>query len=249
MTSTSRTAHAEPLDASTVPSLPETVSSPTYDRAALRTGVEHIGVGSFHRAHQAVHSDELTRRGETGWGLTGVGLHSRAIGEVLTAQGGLYLVVRSPEADATRVVGPLVRCLYRPDDPAAVLAALTAPSTRLVTLTITGTGHRIDPHTREFDPGGPHHLPDLAVAGWLRYLRGEDYGGEDFPVEGPRQDLIPRAQRSGDDAGPLLTESLSGPLREDPRFVQPVTEALQALGRQGAREVVGEHLARPGADS
>jgi fructuronate reductase/mannitol 2-dehydrogenase len=99
------------------------------------------------------------------------------------------------------------------------------------------------------DADRPHHLLDLAVAGWLRFLRAQDYGGEEFTVEGPRQDLVPVAQQSGDDAGPLLTEGLFGPLRDDARFVGPVTEALQALGRHRPREVIGEYLVRPGTDS
>jgi fructuronate reductase/mannitol 2-dehydrogenase len=69
--------------------LPPEVSTPTYDRAALRPGIVHIGVGGFHRAHQAVYLDELARRGSTDWGVVGVGLHSRGIGEVLAAQDGL----------------------------------------------------------------------------------------------------------------------------------------------------------------
>jgi fructuronate reductase/mannitol 2-dehydrogenase len=128
--------------------------------------VVHIGVGGFHRAHQAVCFDELARRGTTDWGLVGVGLHSREIGEVLTAQNGLYLVVeRSPEADAIQVVGCLVRYLYGLDEPPAVLAALTDSSTRLVTMTITGTGYRIDPHSGEFDADDEHLATDLEDPG------------------------------------------------------------------------------------
>jgi len=114
----------------------------------------HIGVGGFHRAHQAVYLDDLARTGETGWGVVGVGLHSTAIGEVLDAQDRLYLVVeRGPERDDARVVGVHTGYLHAPSDPEAVLATLAAGTTTLVTITITGTAYAIDPHTDEFAPG------------------------------------------------------------------------------------------------
>src|SRR6195952_3626724 len=96
MTSAPTRAAAAPVALSdrTLHDLPPEVSIPDYDRAALRPGVVHIGVGGFHRAHQAVYFDDLARRGTTDWGLTGVGLHSPEMGQVLSAQDCLYLVVQ-----------------------------------------------------------------------------------------------------------------------------------------------------------
>ena len=160
------TAPAVPLSDRTMSDLPPEVSTPTYDRAALRPGIVHIGVGGFHRAHQAVYLDELARRGRTDWGVLGVGLHSREIGEVLAAQDGLWTVVeRAPDGDRATVVGALTGYLYAPDDPEAVLAALVDERTRVVTLTITSTGYRIDPHTGEFDADDPHVARDLEDPG------------------------------------------------------------------------------------
>ncbi|MGY1812641.1 mannitol dehydrogenase family protein [Blastococcus sp. SYSU D00820] len=157
------TATAVPLSDRTLPDLPPDVSAPGYDRSALRPGIVHIGVGGFHRAHQAVYLDELARRGATDWGVLGVGLHSRAIGEVLDAQDRLYLVVeRAADGDRAAVVGVLTGYLYAPDDPGAVLAALADAQTRVVSLTITGTGYRIDPHTGEFDADDEEVQADLA---------------------------------------------------------------------------------------
>ncbi|MGY1697587.1 mannitol dehydrogenase family protein [Geodermatophilus sp. SYSU D00814] len=159
-------APAVPLSDRTLADLPSEVSVPSYDRAALRPGIVHIGVGGFHRAHQAVYLDELARRGETGWGVVGVGLHSREIGEVLAGQDRLWTVVeRAADGDRATVVGALTRYLYAPDDPEAVLAALADERTRLVTLTITGTGYRIDAHTGEFDADDPHVARDLEDPG------------------------------------------------------------------------------------
>jgi fructuronate reductase/mannitol 2-dehydrogenase len=483
-----------PLSQATLGDLPPDVPALGYDRALLRPGIVHFGVGGFHRAHQAVYLDDLARRGVTEWGVVGVGLHSRAISEVLAAQDGMYLVVeRGPEADRVRVVGALLRCLYGPDSPEAVLDALADGGVRVVTLTITGTSYRIDPHTGDFDPDDedvradvqdpahprtvfgylvealdrrrragqppfavlscdnmqdngaaartavvsfarlrdealadwidehvafpssmvdritpttspedraavtgstgvddrwpvvtepfrqwvvedsfpagrppleqvgvqftddvhpyevvktrllnaghtaigylgylaglrttdqvmadpvfrsfltrlmadeiapllpsppgvdlaeyqatllerlanprmadelarlgrrgstkvptyllpsvrdaiaqdrPHQLLCLAVAGWLRFLRGEDYAGEEVPVQGPRTDLVPVAREAGADAAPLLGEqSIFDHVGRDPRFVEPVQRALDALDREGPREVVERYLA------
>ncbi|SDC98421.1 fructuronate reductase [Geodermatophilus telluris] len=159
-------APAVPLSDRTLRDLPPEVSVPAYDRAALRPGIVHIGVGGFHRAHQAVYLDELARRGETGWGVVGVGLHSREIGEVLAGQDRLWTVVeRAADGDRATVVGALTRYLYGPDDPEAVLAALADERTRVVTLTITGTGYRVDAHTGEFDADDPHVARDLEDPG------------------------------------------------------------------------------------
>jgi fructuronate reductase/mannitol 2-dehydrogenase len=159
-------APAVPLSDRTLRDLPPEVSTPTYDRAALRPGIVHIGVGGFHRAHQALYLDELARRGSTDWGVIGVGLHSRAIGEVLADQDRLYTVVeRAADGDRATVVGALTGYLYAPDDPEAVLTTLADERTRVVTLTITGTGYRIDAHTGEFDADDPHIARDLEDPG------------------------------------------------------------------------------------
>src|SRR4051794_31184582 len=94
------------------------VSVPTYDRTALTPSVVHIGVGSFHRSHQAMYLDELAeRRITTAWGVVGVGLHRPKMREALSAQNGLYTVVtRSPRGDHARVIGVIRRYLFTPED-------------------------------------------------------------------------------------------------------------------------------------
>lgn len=143
--------------------LPADVAVPGYDRSALRPAIVHIGVGGFHRAHQAVYLDDLARTGETGWGLVGVGLRSPEMGQVMADQDRLYLLVeRGDDADRARVVGVVDRYLFAPDDPEEVLRTLADEETRLVTLTITGTGYRIDLHTGEFDADDDDVRADLA---------------------------------------------------------------------------------------
>jgi fructuronate reductase/mannitol 2-dehydrogenase len=153
---------------------PASVSLPSYDRGALRPAVVHIGVGGFHRAHQAMYFDELAELGETGWGVVGVGLRRPQMGEVLRDQFGLFTVVeRGPDGDRARIVGSIVRYLFAPDDPAAVLATLAAATTQLVTLTITGAGYHVgtDGALRADEPSVRHDLahPDAprTMVGYL----------------------------------------------------------------------------------
>ena len=137
----------------TVDHLPAAVSVPTYERSQLTPAVVHIGVGGFHRAHQAVYFDDLAASGNTDWGIIGVGLRSPQMGEVLEEQDHLYTVVtRSPAGDDVRVIGSVIDYLYAPEDPEAVLRTLADERTRLVTLTMTGSAYPtapVDPDTDE----------------------------------------------------------------------------------------------------
>lgn len=153
------------LSTATLPQI--AVPKPTYDRTQLTDGIVHIGVGGFHRAHQAVYLDDLIGQGKgQAWGICGVGLlpADKRMRDALDPQDGLYTVVtRSQEGDHARVIGSLTRYLLAPDDPAAVLAALTAPATRLVTLTITEGGYNYDETTGAFDFDNPGVAHDLAA--------------------------------------------------------------------------------------
>ena len=122
-----------------------------------------MSVGSFHRSHQAVYFEELARRGlGDGWALTGVGLRRRDMKEALHAQDGLYTVVaRSPAGDHAQVVGVITRYLFAPEERVAVLDVLADERTRLVTLTITAAGYKVDPTTGAFQEDDPEVARDL----------------------------------------------------------------------------------------
>jgi mannitol 2-dehydrogenase len=138
------------------------VAVPEYDRSSLKRSVVHIGLGNFHRAHQAVYLDELATRGVShDWGITGVSLRHRRMKACLSAQDGLYTVVqRSHGQDSARVVGSICQSYYAGEDRSAVLAALTDEQTRIVTLTITGDAYCID-KTGRFDRSGGDALAEL----------------------------------------------------------------------------------------
>ena len=118
------------------------VERPRYDPAALAEGVVHLGLGAFHRAHQAVYLDEIAARGDARWGVVGVSLRSPAVRDTLAPQHGLYtLVERDAAGSRVRIMAPLVRVLVAPEAPAAVVAAMAQPSVRMVTLTVTEKGY------------------------------------------------------------------------------------------------------------
>lgn len=121
-------------------------SVPSYDRTALRPGIVHIGVGGFHRSHQAVYFDRLAAAGVSNeWGILGVGVRSSGRRGELLRQNCLYsLLERSPEGDRVRVVGSILDYLHAPREPGRALAALTSPETKLVSLTVTGDGYGAD---------------------------------------------------------------------------------------------------------
>ncbi|WP_040786930.1 mannitol dehydrogenase family protein [Nocardia pneumoniae] len=144
------------------------VSTPTYDRSRISTGIVHFGVGGFHRAHQAMYVDRLLERGlARDWGICGVGVlpGDRRMRDVLAAQDGLYtLSTLAPDgAWATRVVGSIVEYRYAPDDPEAVVEKLADPATRIVSLTITEGGYRVAADTGDFDADDPGIRADLAA--------------------------------------------------------------------------------------
>jgi len=154
------------LDAGTVADLGEFVTVPAYTRDQVSRGIVHFGVGGFHRAHQAMYLDQLMSQGEAlDWGICGVGVlpHDKKIVETLTAQDGLYtLVVKHPDGRReARVIGSIIEMLLAPDDPQAVLDAMTDPSTRIVSLTITEGGYLANQVTGEFDADDPSIQADL----------------------------------------------------------------------------------------
>ncbi|MVA75035.1 mannitol dehydrogenase family protein [Auraticoccus sp. F435] len=156
-----------PLRASTLDALPAEVLRPRYDRSRVRTGIVHLGLGNFHRAHQAMYLDALMEQGlAMEWGICGVGLMPRdaAMRDALRRTDGLYtLVLKHPDGTLEpRVVGSVVDYLYAPDDPQRVVDRLADPAVRIVSLTVTEGGYNLDPATGEFDLGAAAVRADLS---------------------------------------------------------------------------------------
>ncbi|MGY1856931.1 mannitol dehydrogenase family protein [Modestobacter sp. SYSU DS0290] len=161
------------LDAATLSALDPAVGTPGYDRRAVRPGIVHLGVGGFHRSHQALYLDRLLAAGQAqDWGICGVGVlpADRRMQEVMAAQDCLYtLVVKHPDGQLeARVVGSIVEYLLAPDDPEAVVERMAAESTRIVSLTVTEGGYNASAVTGEFDAQAPAVVADLQPGTALR---------------------------------------------------------------------------------
>ncbi|MEY4026755.1 MAG: Polyol:NADP oxidoreductase, partial [Pseudomonadota bacterium] len=130
------------LSALTLASLPAAIQTPTYDRTTGAPGVVHLGLGAFHRAHQAMVFDQLLASGDTRWGIHGVGMTRPDLVNQLKAQDGLY-AVRIADANGVKwqVPGALWRMNVAATERDAVVQAIAAPSTRWVTLTVTEKGY------------------------------------------------------------------------------------------------------------
>ncbi len=151
------------LGPDTLHRLPAETARPAYDRSAVKRGVVHIGIGAFHRAHQAVVFDDALAAGDLRWGITGVSLRSAGVRDQLVPQHGLYtLVVRDGDHETTRIIGSVLDILVGPEDPAAVIAALASPDTHIVTLTITEKGYKLDRATETLVAGDADVDHDLA---------------------------------------------------------------------------------------
>jgi mannitol 2-dehydrogenase len=154
------------LNAANLNRLDPNIQVPRYDRQKVGQSIMHVGVGGFHRAHQAVYMDDLFNQGgDPQWGYCGVGLlkHDARMRDVMHSQDCLYaLVERSMEGDKARIIGSIVSFLFAPDDPQKVIEQMASPNTRIVSLTITEGGYYIDQATGELDAKHPDIQYDLA---------------------------------------------------------------------------------------
>jgi fructuronate reductase len=142
--------------------LPETVQRPRYDRADVTTGIVHLGVGAFHRAHQAVYTDEILSE-DGSWGIVAASLRSPDTYDALEPQNGLYtLSIRSGEGEALRVIGAISRVIIAPEAIDDLLRIMVDPLTRIVSLTVTEKGYCHDPATGTLNESHPDIVHDLA---------------------------------------------------------------------------------------
>jgi fructuronate reductase len=125
-----------------------TATRPRIEPGAAGPGIVHLGLGAFHRAHQAVYTEDAMAEAGGDWGIVGVAPRSPVLVEALAAQDHLYSVTTlAPTGPATRVIGALAGVRHAAADPAAVVALIADPAIRIVTLTVTEKGYRLDPAT------------------------------------------------------------------------------------------------------
>ncbi len=142
------------------------ITCPTYDRNKIKLGMVHIGVGGFHRSHQALYTHKLLEKFNVSeWGICGIGLREgdRKIHDVLKKQNGLYtLIVKHPDGKiVSEIIGSINDFLLAVDNPNAVIDRMADPTTKIVSLTITEGGYNFNPSTGEFDFENPDIQQEL----------------------------------------------------------------------------------------
>ncbi len=130
------------LSPDTVARLDTGVARFAYDRDGQQAGIVHLGIGAFHRAHQAVYTDDAMNAGDRDWAIVGVSLRSPGVATQMNPQGGLYTVAqRSAAGSAIRLIGSVRQVLVATGDREAVVAQLASPATHIVSFTVTEKGY------------------------------------------------------------------------------------------------------------
>jgi fructuronate reductase len=237
---------------------------PAYERGSVAPGIVHLGVGAFHRAHQAVYVDDCLGAGETGWGIVGASLRSTDTRDALAPQDNLFgVVTKSGSGDDIRIVGAITDMLVAPEDPAALVAAMADPRVRIVTLTVTekaylrGPGGRLD--TGHADIGWDIANPDAPrtvhgfLAAALRQRRAAGTAAftvlccDNLPANGAtvRRLLLEYLETADRDLAAFVADGVAFPSTMVDRIVPATTDAdraavADALGVEDAWPVMTE---------
>jgi len=154
------------LNQYTIENLPPEIKRPNYDYRKVKPGIMHLGVGAFHRAHQAVFTDRVLEKFGGDWGIIGGDLRSGRVRDELDAQDGLYcVVVRDNGQEHIQVVGSIVEECVGPDYPAHAVEKMAEESVKVISLTVTEKGYCHDPATGDLNVDHPeiqHDLKNLA---------------------------------------------------------------------------------------
>lgn len=154
------------LSLENISSLAEQITCPSYRRDEVQSGIVHIGVGGFHRSHQAYYMHQLLAGAEnSAWGICGMGLREgdQNIAKVLKDQDGLYtLITQHPDGNETcEVIGSIVDYIFAFENPEAAIEKMADPAVKIVSLTITEGAYNFNPSTGAFDFENPEVQHEL----------------------------------------------------------------------------------------
>jgi fructuronate reductase len=243
-------------------------SRPLVTAGSVRTGIVHLGLGAFHRAHQAVYTEDAVAAAGGDWGIVGVAPHSGTVVAALEAQDRLFSVTTlSGAGSSTRVIGVFSGLRHAAADPDAVVALLADPAVRVVTLTVTEKGYRLDPVTGRLladddlqadlaTARPPATVPGLLIRGLLARYRADAgpialVSCDNLPANGRRlRGLIDLAlQRVRPAADPSVLAWVAGNVSFPGTMVdrivpastpQTLAAAADALGARDLAAVCGE---------
>ena len=208
---------------------------PSY-RRDQQPGVVHLGLGAFHRAHQALVCDTMLARGDDRWGIVGVAMRSTQLADALREQDGLYAVqIASEQGAGWHLCGSVWQTCVAQRERDAVVRAIAAPSTRWVTLTVTEKAY------------GPA-LADLLVQGlsarWAAGLAGltiascDNLSGNGSKLEAMCQALV---QEKGEGQGSALGRWMAGRCAFPNSMVDRIVPAATPARLAAAQTALGLH--------
>ncbi|MFT7130007.1 MAG: fructuronate reductase [Gammaproteobacteria bacterium] len=150
------------LSTMTVGAISPQVTRQPYLRKALKTGIVHLGIGAFHRGHQAVYTDSAMSQFGGDWMTVGVSLRSENIQRQLAPQDGLFTVLEQDSSHSrARLIGSIAQVLFLAKDRAKINEALALESVRIISLTITEKGYCRSASTGKLDINHPDIIHDL----------------------------------------------------------------------------------------
>ncbi len=177
-----------------------------------KTGVIHIGLGAFHRGHQAYYTDRIIRQGHTQWGIAAINLRSREIVDALRVQDCLYSRwEKEKDNDFVEIISSLTNVLHLPSQRDQVMKLAVQPEVSVITITVSEKGYYFDPETKLLDADHPDIVDDLHNL--------------DRPATLPGLLHAVLEQRQHKDAGPLTLVSCDN-YNENGRVLRAVVEGF-----------------------
>jgi mannitol 2-dehydrogenase len=214
---------ARPLSLAALDDLPAGIARPSYDRSKITPGIVHIGVGNFHRAHQALYLDDLMNQGKAlDWGIIGAGVmpSDALMHEKLSAQDLLTtLVEQEAHSTAVRVIGPMIG-FVPPDDRRTLLSWIANPAIRIVSLTITEGGYFLD-------ASGKLDLPHPAISADIQnpHAPKTAFG---LMLEGLRRRMIRLGEQIDQEFADWIAKAVAFPNTMVDRITPATTDAQRA---------------------
>jgi fructuronate reductase len=145
-------------------SLPSNVERPSYDRTKIAAGIVHLSLGAFHRAHEAVYTDDVLAKQAGDWGICGIGVlaSDQLLCERMMQQDMLYSVLsRNANTQKLRIVGSIKEVMLAPSATLVVINRIADQSIKILSLTITEKGYCHDPVTGQLDVNHPFIKHDI----------------------------------------------------------------------------------------
>jgi fructuronate reductase len=188
---------------------------PRYTPSEHGVGIVHIGIGAFHRGHQAVFTDDAIAQSGGDWRIAGVSLRSAAVSGQLNPQNGLYTVIEKSEAgNRASIIGAVQEVLCAKDEASKVIDYFASPATHIVTLTVTEKGYHFDQSN-----GGIN---------WDSQDIQHDVANPDSPVSMPGYLVLGCKTRMHKAASAKLTVISCDNLPENGRIVESIVHSLAA---------------------